>query len=169
MDIIIAILRELFGGGAQQRSQPRRQVRGPGKPDGEEPSQADFEAMVRQMLGGPAEEERQEEVAAPPPPPPEAAERPRRAARQAKRQVDKAYEQARGTLHPSLPVPEVTPMRTQFEETASILSTPLSSTHAVVLPDFVRRLRNSPEAAREAFVYAEIFGPPVADKTGDPW
>ena len=154
-DLLAAILKELFVP-KNSPSQTRRRVRPPSRamtrrqspgPVAQSP-QLSFEDMLRRFFGQ-EEEEDADEVATvqavpapvPQPPPP----------------VEPTYKNVVRT-----PAIEEPPRSAARIAPTPNLAEKLPSAQAV--PEFVLRLRANPAAAREAFVYAEIFGPPLADR-----
>lgn len=180
LDILVAIVEELFGVEKKNKAKPRRDMRGGSGGAAPGQTQPNFDDFVKQLLGGgaPAAESartEEEEYVPPPPPPPPVQRRqqpkparppkPRNAGKKS-RQVEEAYKLG-GTLEPTAPPPELTGTLSAAQTMSSLISEPLAQPRRDPnpdMPDFVKRLRNNPAAAREAFVYAEIMGPPLADR-----
>lgn len=104
----------------------------------------DIGEMVRRVMGLDEQEE-----TAPPPPEPEKPRRQRQAP--APRMESRRIEAATPTTY--------APPRALPVEKAAAPSKPRSPAAQTA-----SRLRANPAAAREAFIYAEIFGPPLADR-----
>lgn len=140
-----------------------------------------FEDMVKQLFGVPVEDEEPPPSSRRPAPVAQTSSRPRpqvqvrRTRKVVKRNEDGTaivVEEARSTQ------PVVSPPRSAYrpieiadvvEALPAAMQTSSSSTdqpvaRKVAVPDYVARLQANPNAAREAFVYAEIFGPPLADR-----
>ncbi len=166
LDILVAIIEELTGT-KKKAPPPRRHVRPPPPP----PPQAtgpvaqgtspEFDKMVKQFFGIPDDEEEDEaeveaEKIAPPPPPVRKPEpRPVRPAPAllAKTAVE--------------PIPE--PMSAFIDEPVYLdnavpMATPPRSGKSTYGRDLAAKLRGNPKVARDAFIYSEIFGPPLADR-----
>ncbi len=170
LDILVALIEELLGTKKAPPPRPRRQVRQADQRSDAESAQPQqqqrqswydtsttpvgghnpeqFDQMVKQFFGMRDEEEAIPEDT--PQPVVEAREPARKVAAQ-------AVPEMTGTLSISHPVPAPAvqplagePQRRLGEETS--------------LREIVHDLRNNPDAAREAFLYAEIFGPPLADR-----
>ena len=170
LDFLMAVIEELFGQKRPQ-AQPRRRVRTasdsqpseapparrgagsprqwPEPPEAENP-QPSLEDMMRRFFGSEEDAEEGEAKsaeAAPAPLPPPARPRPPAAA---------------ASEDPDLkPVYGETPRLAgqKAAETGAAAPAP-----ARAVPEFAARLRSNPAAARQAFVYAEIFGPPLANR-----
>lgn len=182
LDILIGIIAELLGQNKKQ-AQPRRKVRGDettGRRDtgygGEAPPAPrrkfeSFEDFINQAVN-------EEEARPTPSEPPRPAAPPHRP--KPSRPVPSVPpapaagkgrnpEPAQRTLAPvsvteyaaaSAAMTEAS-MRSSGDEAPPATSRETRS----VVPEYISRLRNNPGAARQAFVYAEIFGPPLADRS----
>lgn len=184
LNILAAIVKELLGDtGATSQQRPRGGRATGRQPQQRTPTQTDFEEAVRRAIGMAAPEPEPEPE---PPPRPEAEAVPAASSRQQERRPrqTQAPRQRRPRKQDMTPTafrePEPEPLPSTMAESSiqhvvSILDTqghapsgsPASSqapNHGAGVPEFVARLRNNPAAAREAFVYAEIMGPPLADR-----
>ena len=166
LDLLAALIEELFGVGKQPPARPRRRVRPNGdasvreertqQPAGawfEQPTtpvaggnHPDYEKMVRDFFGIQEEDE---------PPAPEPEDMPAPVAVMTEPMTvmeEPAIVPLAGTLpRRSIAVPEE-PAPVWARESAPSLR------------ETAHRLRNNPDAAREGFLYSEIFGPPLADR-----
>ncbi len=167
LDILVALIEELLGKKKTPPPRPRRQVRqadvqrsdaetvqaeqrqswydtSTTPVDGQNPVQ--FDQMVRQFFGMRDEEEDM----------PEESPQPVVEVREPGRNVA-APQTLTGTLTASAPAPAplMEPLATEPQRRLGEESS---------LREIVHDLRNNPDAAREAFLYAEIFGPPLADR-----
>ena len=183
LELLTAILEEIFGTkNKKPAAQPRRQVRqsGSGGPTarqsadmdaewsrpGQDTAREDLQDVVRKLFG--MEEQPQAREEAPPPPPPP----PRQQQQQRKQKQPRRTASVKPTPENLLPEATVEKAYQSWTPPGEVSAPGLSgalaparkSAEAGLPPDFVAKLRNNPRAAREAFVYQEIFGPPLADR-----
>lgn len=189
LDILVALVEELFGTKkAPPPAQPRRRVRQPGqssptgttrqeqpavdnRPDYGNPwldhpttpvgqtNPPEFDQMVRQFFGMEEETPVQEEAPRPAPP-----QRPEPAV-YSRNMVEKAPVNV-SSISDSIdnPLSGTFTVFASLDDSVAAPAVTVSRGEERPLREIVHGLRNNPDAAREAFLYAEIFGPPLADK-----
>lgn len=156
LDLLLDALGALLGldGGGEEAPSTARQRRSQQPQSSQRPQATSLEDMLRKMMGV----EEAETPAPAPKPQARVAPTPRRT-----NSVRKTAAPAQRSVQPA-PAPEPVQNRPALAPAFATASPAPGESSSAPVRDFLDALRTNPDAARQAFVYSEIFGAPLADR-----